>query len=135
MRRRSFMTAVAGTAGAALTLQCSSRSEAHEWLSTSAGGPAVRRATFAAWLDSTFHVRAPGAVRSQRARLIAIEDGPLAAGLEQFHLVFEHSGSAPSGLCVLRHEGGAVLPLRLDSLASRGEANRSRATFCLIVPA
>lgn len=131
MHRRDFLSTSTGAAAAlAVTAQASAICEA----SPSGAAPAegLSRARFTAWLNTRFSVRPPGTMRSQRVTLVAVEDGPHAPGLEQFHVLFRGTGPAATGFCRLRHDTGSVLSLQLEGAGGAAALGLSRATFSLI---
>ncbi len=64
-------------------------------------------------------------------KLVAVEDGPSAPGLEQFHVLFRGTGAATTGFCRLRHDSRSVLSLHLEAAAGESQG-LARATFNLI---
>ena len=90
------------------------------------------RARFEAWLGNSFNVRRIGGLRSRRATLIAIKDGPHCARLDQFELVFSGEGQPMSGLCELEHSSGERLHLHLDAGRTERGSSLTRAAFSLI---
>ena len=132
MDRRVFLTtgaqaaaAVAIAAGGVAAQGAGSPGATHP-------APAFTRARFEAWLDNSFNVRRIGGLRSRRATLIAIKDGPQCAGLDQFELVFSGEGPPMSGLCELEHPSGERLQLHLDAGRTERGSSLTRAPFSLI---
>ena len=135
MDRRDFLTTGAGAAAAlAITTEASS-AHAAALIDSSQPGTALRRAHFESWLRDSFRVRSLAALRSARAMLVAVEDGPRHHGLEQFHVVFESDGALPSGFCELSHDSGANFALWLDPHGNGRAGAHARATFSLIISA
>jgi hypothetical protein len=135
MHRRDFLSTGAGTAVALAVAAKAAPAHGAEWLEGTPPAAGLTRARFAAWLHSGFRVRPVGGLRSGRATLIEVADGPRAAGLDQFHLIFRSDGRVPTGLCELRHDSGATLHLWLDEGRRDGAAALTRATFSLIATA
>lgn len=135
MQRRDFLSTGAGTAVALAVATNAASAQGVEWLEGALPAAGLTRARFAAWLHSGFRIRPVGGLRSGRATLIAITDGPRAAGLDQFHLIFRSDGRAPTGLCELRHDSGASVHMWLDESGGDGSAALTRATFSLITAA
>jgi hypothetical protein len=89
------------------------------------------RTRFRSWLNQEFRIVASGSLRSAPARLVAIDDGPAQAGLNQFSILFKGSEALPRGLCWLSHPDGAHFMLHLDGAPGSG---RRRAHFSLLEP-
>lgn len=135
MRRRTFVSAGVSTATATLLLHGLARSAENGRLEVTSptGAPlTLRRTTFKSWIGTSFLLRPAGALRSIRATLVAVKQGPDASGLEQFQLLFQSTHVSPRGLCTVRHESGATFQLHVDSAKENGPTKFSRATFCLI---
>jgi hypothetical protein len=71
-------------------------------------------ARFRSWLNEEFRLTPGDSLRSSRATLVAVEDGPSHAGLEQFSLVFRGGASLPTGLCWLSRADGTQFMLHLQ---------------------
>lgn len=97
-----------------------------------AAGPAYSRATFEALVDQRFYVD-DGA--HPTLVLAEITDGPVAAGLEQFTLIFR--GDPDAGLEEAIHrltpEGGAFMDLHLSPAGSDADGSYYAAAFALNV--
>jgi hypothetical protein len=130
MNRRDFIVTGTGTAAMAAAVGAAASTDGMAaWLKGSSSG--LGRARFEAWLGSEFRVTAQGRVRSRAATLVAVSDGPEAAGLEQFHAVFRADGPLGTGLANLRHPDGTALSLWLEPV-DPADPQTVRATFSLV---
>lgn len=130
MDRRAFLSSGAGTA--IVLTATTGASYSAEWVSGARRVQALSRATFERWLHSLFEVRRIGSMRTSRAQLIALRDGPQTAGIEQFHVIVRLDGPPADGLWELRHADGTELQLWLDAAGEDQGASLMRATFSLI---
>lgn len=135
MDRRDFLSTGAGTAMALAVATAAAPAEGAPLLHDAASAATLGRTRFEAWLHSEFRVRPIGCLRSARATLVAVVDGPQATGLDQFAVIFRSADRAPTGLCELRHDDGTALHLHLDDGGRDGTAVLARATFSLIASA
>jgi hypothetical protein len=86
------------------------------------------RKQFAQLVGSDFRLLNSAGV-AQKARLVAVENGPDCPGLEQFSIVFEGSGLT-DGLYKVYHPGTGTLQIGLMSSGEPGsEVDRQRAHF------
>jgi len=132
MRRREFLTAgaVSATVAVAAAARASAPLHAPQELRFS-------RDQFLAWRHEQFRVTAYGALRAHQATLVAVEDGPVHPGLQQFRVSFQGAAGLPTGLCLLEHAGGARFSLHLEAVPDAGATRASRgvlrrATFGLL---
>jgi hypothetical protein len=132
MDRRVFLTTGAQAAAAVAIAAGVVQAQGAGLPGATHRAPAFTRARFQAWLDDSFNVRRIGGLRSRRATLIAIKDGPHCAGLDQFELVFSGAGPPMSGLCELEHPSGERLHLRLEAGRAERGSWLTRAAFSLI---
>jgi hypothetical protein len=132
MDRRDFMSTGASAAAALAIATGTASARGGTAIGDAGAGPRMSRAQFKAWLNTSFRIRPEGSLRSVPARLVAVNDGPSAAGLEQFSVVFQVEGAPASGLCELRHETGASLYLHLDGGRATAAGTHMLAVFSLI---
>jgi len=125
MRRRDFIATSAVSATAAAVGVSAQKAMAFP------GSPTKRlsRATFRSWLGSEFRLSAGSSFRTAVATLVAVDDGPASAGLEQFSVVFGGTTSMPTGLCWISHADGAQFLLHLNGPP---DGARRRAHFSLL---
>jgi hypothetical protein len=81
---------------------------------TAEPGGGFSRTRFRSWLNQEFRLTASNSLRGARAVLIAVEDGPAHAGLDQFSVVFRGGASLPQGLTWLSRPGGTQFMLHLN---------------------
>ena len=127
MRRRDFIATGAVSATAAAVGASTQKALAMP------GSPSNRlnRTTFRSWLGSEFRLSAGSSFRTSPATLVAVDDGPTSAGLEQFSVVFGGATPLPTGLCWVTHADGAQFLLHLHG---QPHAARRRAHFSLLEP-
>jgi hypothetical protein len=138
MKRREFLLASGqlGTAGLALNLLPAWSSALASTLTT---GPvsALSKAGFEKFLNQIFSVKL-ARLRSIDLELTEIKDGPVAQGLEQFHLIFAalHPGQPlkPNTYTLIEPHGNAI-QLYLEPLEPSNPAEISyyQASFNLLI--
>ena len=97
---------------------------------------ALDRAFFERRIGSQFRAYGSDGRFLEKLRLLAVQDGPSAAGLEQFTVVWEarYAEVMPPGIYRMTNGSDATLDLALDSAAGAGRRPRYRATFSLLAP-
>jgi hypothetical protein len=111
MHRREFLTVSA--ASAALAAVGGSGNATAASPAAEPGGE-FNRTRFRSWLNEEFRLTASDSLRGSRATLIAVEDGPAHAGLDQFSVVFRGGASLPRGLTWLSRSDGTLFLLDLN---------------------
>jgi hypothetical protein len=110
MQRRKFLTASAATA----TLMAVGKTGNTAGVSPTPATNGFSGARFRSWLNEEFRLTSGSSLRSSRATLVAVEDGPARPGLDQFSVVFRGSASLPTGLCWLSRADGTQFMLHLQ---------------------
>ena len=126
MQRRQFI------AGCSAALAAAAMEPPQFWNAASADAHhGITRARFEPLIGSEFRIYADSRFAG-RVRLEAIDDGPRAAGLEQFTLRWQGNNSErlPEGIYTLKTSGARSLELALEPTHST-ERPRYRSTFNL----